>query len=75
VAAQAGAAEGNYQKVEDEVKSRNILIDNLTSSMGEFNTKLNGLSTNSIQSGAPIVLMENNGNIQGPLRILRGSGT
>jgi Extracellular link domain len=75
VQAQAMAAEGRTAQLDTELKSRNVLIDNLTASMGEFNTKLNGLSTNSIQSGAPIVLMENNGNIQGPLRILRGSGT
>jgi hypothetical protein len=75
VQAQAMAAEGRTAQLDTDLKSRNVLIDNLTASMGEFNTKLNGLSTNSIQSGAPIVLMENNGNIQGPLRILRGSGT
>jgi hypothetical protein len=69
------AADGRTDQLVKQLQDKKILEDNLVASMGEFNTKLNGLSTNSIQSGAPIVLMGNDGNIQGPLRILRGSGT
>ena len=75
VQAQAMAADGRTDQLVKQLQDKKILEDNLVASMGEFNTKLNGLSTNSIQSGAPIVLMGNDGNIQGPLRILRGSGT
>ena len=75
VQAQAMAADGRTDQLVKQLQDKKILEDNLVASMGEFNTKLNGLSTNSIQSGAPIVLMGNDGNVQGPLRILRGSGT